>query len=275
MTGSLRAPEIRPLLDHDEPPPVTVLNQAGKSPFILICDHAANYVPRRLAGLGLDPGVLDRHIAVDIGALAVARGIWRHVDAPLVASAYSRLVIDLNRPLGASDLIPEMSDGTIIPGNQRLTKVARQERIGTLFDPYHRHVEATLDARIAAGMSTVLFSVHSFTPEMNGRHRPWHIGTANGRHRLMAELLIEELKAAGDIVVGDNEPYAIGLDSDYAIPVHGDGRGLPNVMVEIRQDLIADESGAAAWAERLAGCLQAIAPALIDRLPQPKEESRP
>jgi predicted N-formylglutamate amidohydrolase len=181
------------------------------------------------------------------------------LDATLVASSYSRLVVDLNRPLGSPDLIPEIADDTPIPGNFNLSRADRSARISALFDPYHQRISSVLDARSAVRVPTFLLALHSFTPELSGARRPWHIGTANGRHRHMASLLLDELRADGDVVVGDNLPYAISIEADYGIPVHGDDRGLPNVMVEIRQDLIADQKGAEAWAERLADCLDAIA----------------
>ncbi|MCC7272607.1 MAG: N-formylglutamate amidohydrolase [Alphaproteobacteria bacterium] len=256
------------LLEPDEPPAVTVTDADGRSPFVVTCDHASNRVPRRLAGLGLSEAERDRHIAWDIGALAVARRLAARLGAPLVAAGYSRLVIDLNRPLAARDLMAEISDATPVPGNHGLSPADRQARIDQLFRPYHAAISALLDRRAAAGRPSLLVCQHSFTPRLSGgAARPWHIGLAPGRDRRFGELLAAALRRDPALVVGWDEPYAIGPASDYGVPVHGDGRGIPAVLIEIRQDGVAGDAGAARWADRLAGSLAAIAPALLGDTP--------
>jgi predicted N-formylglutamate amidohydrolase len=164
----------------------------------------------------------------------VARRLSALLDAPLVLSGYSRLVIDCNRPLRNAELIAEQSDGVPVPGNRGLSPLERESRINALFRPYHDAIDRLLDGRIR--QPSLLLSLHSFTPVLNGRPRPWHISVSHWRDRRLAALMLGELARSGEFIVGDNEPYPIEDDVDYTIPVHGEGRGLPSVMIEIRQD---------------------------------------
>ena len=238
------------LLGTDEPPPVELVNAGGRSSAVLVCDHAANRVPRQLGTLGLDVARLTDHIGWDPGAADVARRLSAHLDAPLVLSGYSRLVIDCNRPLHNAESIAEQSDGVPVPGNRGLSSSERASRINALFRPYHDAIDRLLDGRTRR--PSLLLSIHSFTPVLSGRPRPWHIGVSHWRDRRLAALMIGAVADSGEFSVGDNEPYPIDDDVDYTIPVHGEGRGLPSVMIEIRQDGIQTAAGAAAWAARLA-----------------------
>lgn len=242
------------LLGADEPPAVTVEREAAVSPFVFTCDHAGRRLPRALGDLGLPAAELERHIAWDIGALGVARGLAERLDGVLVAQHYSRLVIDCNRPLASPDLVTAMSEATPIPGNAALTPAQRAERIATFWTPYHDTLRALLDRRAAAGRPTVFVSVHSFTPVYLGRARPWQVGVLYGRDARLGRALLAVLGAQDGLVVGDNEPYRID-DKDQGIPVHALARGLPNVLFEVRQDLIADATGQAHWAAVLAEAL--------------------
>lgn len=237
-----------PLLTDDEPPAFEIINEQGSSSAVLICDHASNRIPRQLGDLGLDARHLSDHIAWDPGAAEVARRLSERLDAPLVLSGYSRLVIDCNRQLHVPQSIPEQSAGVTVPGNLKLSAQECQRRIERLFRPYHDAVDRLLDAR--AGRTTVLLSIHSFTPDLNGEARPWHVGVSPGRDRRLADLMREAL-SDGPSLVGDNQPYPIDPRNDYSIPMHGDGRGLAGVMIEIRQDRIGTDAGAQAWATRL------------------------
>ncbi len=248
----------QPWLDPDEPAPFEAVNPDGASPFLLVCDHAGNRVPRRLAGLGLDPRELERHIAWDIGAAAVARRLSSALDAALFLTVYSRLVIDCNRPLAAADAIAPISDSTPVPANQGLTPSDIEARAEALFWPYHRAIAAHLDGRAGSGRPTALVSIHSFTPVMNGFVRPWHVAVTWHRDRRLPALLLRELRRDPALVVGDNEPYSVRPESDYAIPVHGETRGLPCALIELRQDLVGTEQGQAEWAGRLARILEAV-----------------
>jgi predicted N-formylglutamate amidohydrolase len=246
------------LLCADDPPPFAVRRPQGRAPFVLICDHAGRRLPRALGDLGLPAAELERHIAWDIGAAGVAARLADRLDAVLVSQTYSRLVIDCNRPLDAPGSIVTRSDGTEIPGNRDLDAAARALRAREIFAPYHARIAAELDARAAQGRSAILVSVHSFTPVFENVARPWHIGMLYGKDARIARILLERIRAEGIWTVGDNEPYQVTATTDYAIPVHGERRGIPSIGLEIRQDLIATESGQAEWAERIAGWLAPV-----------------
>lgn len=237
------------LLSPDEPPAVEQVNVEGGGSAVLLCDHASNRVPHRLDNLGLDARRLADHIGWDPGAAEVARCLSAQLDAPLVLSGYSRLVIDCNRPLASPGSIAEQSAGLSIPGNRGLTIEDRKARMDALFRPYHRTIDRLLDGRTQR--PTLLLSIHSFTPVLNGRLRPWSIGVSYGRDQRLAMLLLGALARSGDLTIGNNEPYPIETDIDYTLPRHGEGRGLPSVMIEIRQDGLRTGADAGAWATRL------------------------
>jgi predicted N-formylglutamate amidohydrolase len=250
------------LLGGTDVPPVHEHNDLGRSPFLLTCDHYGRLLPRALGDLGLPETERKRHIAWDIGIAGVAEQLATDLDAHLVAQRYSRLVIDCNRPPEAASSIPRISEATIIPGNEGLTDEAADARRAEVFTPYHRRIDAIIDARRREGRPTVLVSLHSFTPVYSGIARPWHIGALYHHDRVLPQLLIRLLRREPDLVVGDNEPYAVSDDTDYTIPVHGERRGLINTGIEIRQDLISDQAGERQWADRLAGIFAEIEVAL-------------
>ena len=205
-----------------------------------------------LRDLGLPASELRRHIAWDPGIAGVADALSKRLDAHLIAQRYSRLVIDCNRPPQAPSSIPLISEATVIPGNDGLPRAAAETRRRQIFDPYHRRIAEVIDARLRDSIPTVLVSLHSFTPVYAGIARPWHIGTLYHRDTRLPLLLLKLLRREADLVVGDNEPYAVSDETDYTIPVHGEARGLMNTGIEIRQDLIADQAGQKQWADRLA-----------------------
>ncbi|GAB4374887.1 MAG: N-formylglutamate amidohydrolase [Kiloniellaceae bacterium] len=245
------------LLAPDEPRPFELFNGAGAAPVLLLCDHATRFIPRALKSLGLDEAALTRHIAWDIGIAEVTRHLARKLDAPAVLSHFSRLIVDPNRQLDNPTLMPEISDGTVVPGNRDLTEAERAARVETFFRPYHAAIAGQLDAMMAAGRTPVLISMHSFTPIMHGLQRPWQIGILWNRDPRLPKPLMARLRADG-LTVGDNEPYSGADGHGYTQHSHGDRRGLANVLIEVRQDLIDTQHGAAAWAERLAGALEAV-----------------
>jgi len=249
---------VERLLDHEDVPPVFEQNAAGRSPFLFTSDHYGRLIPRTLGDLGLPADELTRHIAWDIGIAGVAETLSRQLDARLVAQRYSRLVIDCNRPPTAASSVPRLSEATMIPGNEALSREAAETRRREIFDPYHQWIREIIDERLREGRPTVLVALHSFTPVYAGVRRPWHIGTLYHRDTTLAPLFLKALRAEGDLVVGDNEPYAVSDETDYTIPVHGERRGLMNSGIEIRQDLISDQAGETAWAERLARVLGEI-----------------
>jgi predicted N-formylglutamate amidohydrolase len=247
--------ESAPLLAADEPAPFTLAHAEGRSPFFLTCDHAGKRLPRSLGRLGLPESELERHIAWDIGAAGLSRLLADRLDAFLILQTYSRLVIDCNRAPGVPTSIVTLSEHTDIPGNQGLGPAEAAARGREIFEPYHGRIVAELDRREAAGRPTVLLAMHSFTPVFKGVARPWHVGVLYNRDPAFGRMMGELLRAEGDLVVGDNEPYAISDETDYTIPVHGEKRGLPHVEFEIRQDLIDEAAGQLAWADRLARLL--------------------
>jgi predicted N-formylglutamate amidohydrolase len=240
------------LLETAEVPPVFEENTAGRSPFLLTCDHYGRLIPRALSDLGLPASELTRHIAWDIGIAGVAEQLSKQLDAHLIAQRYSRLVIDCNRPPCVASSIPVLSEATTVPGNEGLTPAAAEARRQSIFEPYHRRIAEVIERRLRDGVPTVLVSLHSFTPVYAGIARPWHVGTLYHRDTRLPPLLLQLFRGEGDLVVGDNEPYAVSDETDYTIPIHGEARGLMNSGIEIRQDLIADASGQRKWADRLA-----------------------
>jgi predicted N-formylglutamate amidohydrolase len=246
------------LLGSEDVPPVHEDNAAGRSPFLLTCDHYGRRIPLALRDLGLPASELTRHIAWDPGIAGVADGLSKDLGAHLIAQCYSRLVIDCNRPPHAASSVPRISEATVIPGNEGLARGAAEARRNAIFDPYHRRIAEVIDRRLRDCIPTVLVSLHSFTPVYAGIARPWHIGTLYHRDTKLAPLLLKLLRAEVDLVVGDNEPYAVSDETDYTIPVHGEARGLMNTGIEIRQDLIADPGGQRQWADRLARIFGAI-----------------
>lgn len=259
-----RVAEATGLLGPDDPSPFTVHRAHGDSPFVLIADHAGQRIPARLADLGLPQDELDRHIGWDIGIAGVAERLSEKIDAFVVLQTYSRLVIDCNRPLQAPGSIVAASDGTRVPGNEELDDAARTARALEIFAPYHACITRELDRRSGQPVAPVLVSLHSFTPVFNGFARPWHAGVLYHRDARLAHAMLAALLAEPGLVVGDNEPYAVSDATDFAIPVHGEQRGLLHVELEIRQDLIADAPGQEEWAERLARILPALLPGLAN-----------
>lgn len=248
------------LLGAGDPPPVQVLRAGGGSPWLLIADHAGQAVPASLSGLGLPQRELDRHIGWDIGIAGVTAHLSERLDACAILQAYSRLVIDCNRPLDAPGSIVARSDGTDVPGNAALDDDMRRARVDGIFRPYHARIAAELDRRARDARPVLLVAMHSFTPEMGGQRRPWHAGVLYQRDTRLAHALRDLLGEEGDLVVGDNEPYAVSDATDYAIPVHAERRGLAHVELEIRQDLIADARGQQAWSDRLARLFERLLP---------------
>lgn len=245
-----------PLLASDEPHPLETRNESGSSTVVLICEHAGRRIPRSLGTMGLSETDRARHIAWDIGARAVAVALSDRLDAPLFMQRYSRLVCDCNRRPDVPSFTPEVSEATTIPGNSGLSADARRIRAEAIFHPFHDAVTAFLDARAQAGRPTVLATIHSFTPIFLGRPRPWEIGVLYNRDQVLSPAIADWLKANTSYCIGVNEPYSVGDDTDYAIPVHGEKRGLPCVEFELRNDLIADEAQAQPWADLLACALK-------------------
>jgi predicted N-formylglutamate amidohydrolase len=252
--------DLSQLLSPSEPAPVEVHRVAERSPLLIHCDHGGNRVPEALADLGLPHDALATHIAWDIGAAAVATELARRCDATAVIARYSRLVIDLNRPLGEPDSIPEASDGRPIPGNRGLSPEARLARAQALFIPYHHALDAEVARLRGAGHVPIMLSIHSFTPALmaQGSARPWHCGVMFSFDRRLGDHLLCALRSRPGLVVGENEPYS-GITHGYCMKAHGLAQGLPHAQIEIRQDLVCTPAGQAWWAKLLA---EIVAPML-------------
>ncbi len=251
-------------LTSADPPSFSRIGPTRPDPrFVLVCDHASNAVPAHMRRLGLDQAELDRHIGWDIGAAMVTESLSARLDAPAFLSGYSRLVVDCNRPPGSPTAMPAVSDGTAVPANRAISPAEAAARTETFFRPYHDAIAACLDRAVAAGAVPMLVAVHSFTPVFGGVARPWEVGLLYEHDDRLVEPLREALCALRPgLTVGDNEPYAIVGPSDYSIPVHGQGRGLPHIEIELRQDLIGERGGAEAWAATLAAALLRVRAAL-------------
>ncbi len=228
---------------------------------LLLCDHARNALPPRYGSLGLDRAEFERHIAYDIGAEEVTRALAERLGAPAVMSGFSRLLIDPNRGLDDPTLIMRLSDGAIIPGNRTIEAEERAHRIERYYRPYHAAIAALVANRLRAGRPLAIVSLHSFTPFWKGVPRPWHVAILWAKDRSLAGRMLAGLAADPALVVGENEPYAGGLEGD-TLDQHAITHGVPHALVEIRQDLIAEKAGISGWSNRLAD----IVPAAVESL---------
>lgn len=244
-------------LGPDDAFPVRTLNPAGTSSFLFLGDHAGNAVPAPLAPFGVSDADMVRHIAWDIGVARLGACLAAAFDATFISQRYSRLVIDCNREPSACDAVPEVSDGTPLPRNATLSEADRAARVAAIHMPYHAAIATELAGRDAAGRETILISLHSFTPTMQGMDRPLHVGVLhNGGNDGFARAVLAGLLARNDQIVGDNAPYAMDA-IDYTIPRHAFPAGRPYVEMEVRQDLLATESMIVDWAKLLQGIFAA------------------
>lgn len=225
----------------------------GANPhWLVVCDHASNRIPPEFGDLGLSAIKLLDHIAWDIGARDVARRLAIHLHAPMIEQGISRLVIDANRPADHPTLIPAISDGTAIPGNQNLGSEERQRRLTNYYQPYHRRIDRHLKQLQSISLTPTLVSIHSFTPCLGsvGQARPWPIGVLWDKDPVFASYMIRELGRDGGLV-GDNQPYdGRDLPGD-TVDCHAARRQLPHTTIELRQDLLGTPAARARWARRL------------------------
>ena len=227
-----------------------VVNPSGKSAVVLVCEHASAEMPEPFDGLGLRAADRQSHIAWDPGAGEVARLLSKRLDAVYVHSTASRLIYDCNRPPEAPGAIPERSESTDIPGNAGLSQAARQERVDLYYRPFEALLAGVLDARAP---DVVLVTIHSFTPVYFGKPRSTEIGILHDEDSRLADAL---LQVARGYVIARNDPYGPEDGVTHTLRHHGLARGLPNVMIEIRNDLIATPAACAQMAEQLAEWLQ-------------------
>jgi predicted N-formylglutamate amidohydrolase len=243
-----------------EIPPFESIDGKEHAPALIICDHASAAIPSYLGELGLAADARYAHVAWDIGAAQVTRHLARRLGCPAVLAGASRLVIDCNRQPGDPTSIPACSCGVPVPGNQNLSDAEADARAEAWFWPYHHEIGNRLAHLWRHDVPPAMVSVHSFTPNMCGTPRPWHVGVLSTHDRRLANPVLEALRAEPGLVVGDNEPYS-GKEINYTLDTHATAAGLPNVSFEIRQDLVATEADCARWGERLARVLE---PLLLD-----------
>jgi len=237
--------------------PYEIVAGQGHGRLILLCDHASNRLPGEYGSLGLDAAQFERHIAYDIGAAALTRGLSRRLGATAVLSCFSRLLIDPNRGMDDPTLIMRISDGAAVPGNREVDEAERARRIARFHRPYHEAIADVVAKVRAQGHVPFLVSIHSFTPVWRGWPRPWHVGILWDRDEAVARAMIRGFLAQGDLVVGDNEPYHGALEGD-TLNTHSTRPGLPHALIEVRQDLIAAKTGVDEWVERVAKVVEPI-----------------
>lgn len=258
ITKKAHRPGWYPLIGQQDPPPALILNEAGTAQTLLVADHAGRAIPQAMLQLGLPAWVLDQHVAWDIGVYDLTVGLAVHLDAPAVVAVYSRLLIDCNRNLTDPTVIPEISDEVVIPGNQHLSEQDREQRIESFYQPYREAIEQVIDGYRQQGKVPALVAVHSFTPELAGVHRPWHVGILWDVDPRIAIPLMGKLRTHSGLEVGDNQPYSGRHPADFTLDHHGEAAGLPHVSIEVRQDLIDHPEGIERWTQILGDALEEI-----------------
>ena len=253
MNDAAKAMPFQQLLLQTDPKPVEIINEDSTHPLLLVCEHAGQAIPSRLGDLGISQAALDSHIGWDIGAANVTRQMARTLNTPAVLQRYSRLVIDCNRPVDAPGAIPEISDHVEIPGNCAMAASERTTRVTEIFEPYQKVVGALL----RKPSRRIVLSIHSFTQTMNGQHRPWEIGFLFRKDtetsRRLGQFVQDTLP---DLTIGLNEPYQINDASDWFVPQHGEAKGIPHSLIEIRNNQIDTAQGQAFWAKTLVGVVE-------------------
>jgi predicted N-formylglutamate amidohydrolase len=264
-----------PALGPEDPPCYRIMQAGGRSPFVLTCDHAGRRLPASLGDLGLSEQELASHIAWDLGIAGLGEKLAAALDAFVIFQTYSRLVIDVNRPLNSPESIVTRSERSDVPGNMRLSRTEAEARAQAIFWPYHRRIARELDRRLAAQQPSVLVTLHSFTPVFMDVPRAIQIGVLYGRDTRLGRALLAQLREqneargsareqnSDELCIADNEPYAVSDDGDYTLLVHGEQRGLLHVELEVRQDLLSEERDQLAISARLAEALNGATEALF------------
>jgi predicted N-formylglutamate amidohydrolase len=243
------------LLVSEDGPAVWAVNPGGMSPVLVICDHASNRIPKKLGTLSVPPDVLATHVAWDPGAYEVASNLARLLDAPLIASGFSRLVYDVNRPPDSPQAIRDTSEVYEIPGNRDLDESDRAARVAAIYAPFHDRIDALIAERQARGQVTALVTVHSFTPVYHGRQREVELGILHDADARLADALLAIAAGSADLLTLRNEPYGPDDGVTHTLVRHAAGPGLLNAMIEIRNDLIATSDRQAGMARLLAEML--------------------
>lgn len=252
------------LLTKADPAPFRIENGKGKAQCVIVCDHASNRIPAALGTLGLSKAQREMHIAWDPGTEHIGRYLSEKLDAPGYFATYSRIVVDVNRGPNSPECMREVYDHVVVPGNQKLSRSAKKQRVDEIFNPYHKNLAALIAGFRKKKRIPAIVSIHSFTPEMDGYKRPWHIGVLWNKEDDIALQLIENLRQQNPgMIVGENEPYSLKAEnlSKNTIGTHAENTGLPYVIVEFRQDLVKTKRDALKWGKIF---LDALAPILAD-----------
>lgn len=243
-------------LTDNDPYPVELSIPDSPSRFLIVCDHAGDHIPTALQDRNVSPADLSRHIAIDINAYKVANVVARELNATFVSQRYSRLVADMNRPMESDEIMPKVSDGTPIPFNQNLSEAERTARLKEIYEPYHDTVGKLLDN---IGGAAVLVAVHSFTPKLrNAPMRPWHVDLMSRTHGIFTTNLEHHLRSENpDLEIGQSQVFQMSDNRDFTIPFHAESRNIPNLSIEIRNDMIRTELQVLQWGQMLANFLPA------------------
>ena len=252
------------LLTKADPAPFRIENQKGKAQCLIVCDHASNRIPEALGTLGLSKKDREKHIAWDPGTEVIGRYLSEQLDAPAYFSTFSRIVVDVNRGANSPECMRETYDHVPVPGNTNLSRAEKKQRIDEIFNPYHKNLAKQVQRFLKKKRVPMIISVHSFTPEMDGYRRPWHIGILWNKEDDIALKLVDNLRAQNPtMIVGENEPYSLKAENltKNTIGTHAESKGLPYVIVEFRQDLVKTKRDALKWGKIF---LDAMAPILAD-----------
>lgn len=248
----MNQPSESPLLSPDEGPPVRVYNARGQGDVVLVCEHASRFIPAALGNLGLDPDSESSHAAWDIGAMELALELMAELDAPLIAGRVSRLVYDCNRPPTARDAVPSRSERFAVPGNEGLSAQERERRTAEIYTPFRTTLAEFMKRRPETG---ALVTVHSFTPVFNGVPRETEVGFLHDRDATLAVSLLTAAEGRFPYRAALNEPYSAADGVTHTLKEHGTNAGLPNVMIEVRNDLVDTPAGIRRMGAALAGLI--------------------
>lgn len=238
--------------------PPNIRNRNGDAALLLICEHASYHIPEEFGDLGLSAAELTSHIAWDPGAALVAQGVADRLDAPLAEATVSRLIVDCNRPPASPHLIAKEDDGIIVPGNHSLSQEDVDWRLEAVHTPFHKCVSDQIDFQSKENSDLKLVSIHSFTPVYGNEQRPWRCGVLRYPDDAFAHHILRQLQDTFGPLVGDNKPYAPDPAYDFTMPFHAQRRGLPHVLIEIRNDELLNQEGIAFWQDTLADAIQSV-----------------
>jgi predicted N-formylglutamate amidohydrolase len=230
----------------------------AKLPLLLVCDHASNRIPHELQQLGMSDELLATHIGWDIGAAQVSKALGEAFQVPVVHASNSRLVVDCNRRLDDPSAFPEVSDGVVVPGNQEISDEQRYRRAEQFYWPYHHAIRDQVSKLEGLAAAPAIIAIHSFTPELSGEARPWHIGALWDKDSRIAKPFMDNLNMHDGVVVGDNEPYSGRHPADFTLDHHAEAEGLPHLGIEVRQELISTAEGVEHWSNILREALTPV-----------------